>query len=515
MKKIKYFLSILICLVMVALPTGLTYAIQQPSASGISKVANFPAQTTQEYPLTCHFGIDVVQPFTSYDLSTLGVGSYLDWGRYRNSSVPANIEYFRVLQVMDLHYSKLKGLLSGLLANDPGATWIIGNEPDSEVSYQDHISAETYAERFFELATIIRQDDPKAKIGFGSIIQPTPVRIYYLTLAMNKLVDLAGGAVQAHALIDFYPIHAYILNEGELYDANGKSISWGAGVPVGYDAATWPAPETIHPEWGETYKTYDINIFKGRLIAFRQWMAAQGEQDKPLWITEYGSLFPAEGNPYLYVSEKDSADYMVQTYDFMLGYKDPGIGYAADDYRLVQKWFWYSLNGPTTAFGGSLYNPLTQRLTEVGQRFFQYDPSLTAVPITDPDVYIVPGSLVLTPISESILPGRVNYKATVKVANNISSDRQVPGQVNLYDGATLVGSFQAMLPRCSGTEQVSFPLKNLAPGEIHNFKASISVLANNGTDLNLSNNELTFNSVTVPVPTTYSQIPVYLPMVKR
>ena len=509
MKTIRSLFSILMLLAIIALATRPVSANQQAT----SFQQQSPAAPTAA-PQTCHFGLAVVIPFASYDLSTLGIGSYLDFGRIRNSSVPANIDYFRV-QYLGGNFAGLKKAFPVILSRYPGSTWIIGNEPDSEVTYQDHLLAETYAQRFFELATIIRQNDPNAKIGFGAIIQPTPVRIYYLTLAMNKLVELAGGAAQAHALIDFYPIHSYILNEAELYGPDGKSISWGAGVPVGYDPATWPAPELIHPEWGETYKTYDINIFKTRVIAFRQWMKDQGEQNKPLWITEYGSLFPAEGNPYLYTSDQDTANYMAQTYDFMLGYKDPSIGYAADDNRLVQKWSWYSLNDTRTHFGGSLYNPATQRLTVVGERFFQYDPSLTAVPVTNPDVYVIPGSLVLTPISASTVAGRANYKVTVKVANNISSDRQTGGQVDLYDGATLIGSVQTMLPRCSGTLQVSYLMKNLAPGVTHNFTAKVSLLSGNGTDTNLANNNLAFDPVALPVATTYPRPSAYFPLAKK
>ena len=513
---------------MVALPTERTNAIQQPSAAGISQVASISAQTTQEDPyiqhfpvvfkappLTCHFGIAVVNPFTSYDLSPLGIGNYLDWWRVRDSTVPANIDYFRVLQVNDVNYPLLKDQLPGLLSNNPSATWIIGNEPDSEVSYQDHISAETYAERFFDLATLIRQNDPKAKIGFGPIIQPTPIRIYYLTLAMNRLAQLAGSSTQAHALIDFYPIHSFILNEAELYGPDGKTISWGAGVPIGYDPATWPAPELIHPEWGETWMTYDINIFKTRVIAFRQWMKDQGEQNKPLWITEFGSLFPPEGNPYLYASDQDTANFMAQTFDFMLGYKDPQIGFGEDDSRLVQKWTWFSLNDARTQFGGSLYNPVTQRLTPVGERFYQYDPSLTAVPVTNPDVYVIPGSLVLTPISASNLPGQVNYKVTVKVSNNLSSDRQTGGQIDLYDGETIIGSIQTELPRCGGTSQVSFLLKDMLPSETHIFTAKVSLLPGNGTDTNLANNNLAFDPVALPAPTVYPKPSAYFPLANK
>jgi hypothetical protein len=389
----------------------------------------------------------------------------VDWGANRNPSIPANVDYFRVLYVNNTSFLTNLARLPGLLAKNPGAVWIIGNEPDSEVTYQDHITAEIYGERFYDLATMIRQDDPTATIAFGPVIQPTPIRMYYLTKALNRVAQLAGGVAQAHALIDVYTIHGFILNEAQLYDANGKSLSLGAGLPVGYDPATWPAPELIHPEWGETWKIFDINIFKSRLIGFRQWMKDQGDQNKPLWITEFGVLFPPMGNPYLYVSDPDTANYMAQTYDLMLGYKDPTLGYPADDNCLVQKWTWFSLNDRRTVFGGTLYDPANNHSTVVGDRFAQYDPPLSAVPVTNPTVYVVPNNLTATPISNSTLPGRVNYKVSLRIGNQVSSDRRTGVMANLYEGSTLIGSVSTEIPRCSGNVQVEYLMRDMLPGQ--------------------------------------------------
>ena len=510
-------------MVLITLPSGPIEANQQPIFVKITNAVTNPAQSTpappyqQNFPVvfkgpapTCHFGIAVVNSVNDYDLSTLGVGSYLDWSRLRNSSVPANIDYYNVLNVGDINYAAIKAQLPGLLMSNPGATWLIGNEPDAEVTYQDHVSAETYGERFFELATIIRQNDPKAKIGFGTVIQLTPIRIFYLTKALNRLVQLAGSAVQAHALIDVYAVHGFNLNEQPLYDANGKNISWGAGVPIGYDPATWPAPEVIRIDLGETYKTYDINIFKSRVINFRQWMKDEGEQNKPLWITEFGSLFPSIGNIYLQVSDLQTANFMDQTYDFMLGEKDPQLGFNDDDNRLVQKWTWYSLDQYRNVFGGSLFDPLTHQLTPVGERFMQYEPSLAAVPVTNPDVYMMTDGLRVTPVIKSSQPGRVNYKITVKVSNNLSSDRHTGVQIDLFDAGTLIGSIQTELPRCGGTALASFLMNGLLPGSMHTFTARVTLLAGNGIDTNPANNQVAFAPISLTPLLVY-----YLPAVYR
>ena len=296
MKRILSFLTVPVLFAIIALPTRSIQAYQPAQSLGIINPAAVSAQVSSANPVesqdsdgsiaslssTCHFGISVISNWNDVDLSTLGVGNFLDWGRNRDTAViknvAENIDYYRVLNLFDKNYAALKLELPGLVAKGYGAAWIIGNEPDSEVTYQNHISAETYGQRYFELANIIRQNDPTAKIGFGAIMQVTPIRLYYLDLALNQLAQLAGGVAQAHALIDFYAIHAYILNETQLYDpATGKDVGWGTGVPVGYDPSTWPAPEAIHTEWGETYKLYDIDIFKARLIEFRQWMVDHGQ----------------------------------------------------------------------------------------------------------------------------------------------------------------------------------------------------------------------------------------------
>ncbi len=109
---------------------------------------------------SCHFGVTVPNGLVGYDLSILGVDSYLDWWHNsKPSTVADNIQYYKVLQVGDLHYSANLAALPRLVSDNPGAVWIIGNEPDAEVTFQDHISAETYAERFYAMATYIRAHD--------------------------------------------------------------------------------------------------------------------------------------------------------------------------------------------------------------------------------------------------------------------------------------------------------------------------------------------------------------------
>jgi hypothetical protein len=191
---------------------------------------------------------------------------------------------------------------------------------------------------------------------------------------------------------------------------------------------------------------------------------------------------------------------MEQTFDFMLGTQDPALGYKDDSYRLVQKWMWWSLNYDVSKFGGSLYDPQNHQLTTVGDHFIKYNPPITSVPVTNPDVYIDSSSPTITP--GSIIgqqPNHFNYKITVKVSNLVSSDRLTGVQVDLYLAGNLVGSVQTNLPRCAGELPVTFNVNNLQAGDSYTFKAQVSLISGNGTDINPSNNEMIFPPITMSI----------------
>jgi hypothetical protein len=247
-----------------------------------------------------------------------------------------------------------------------GEVWIIGNEPD-RYYYQDSVTPEVYAQRYFDIAIRIRYLDPTAKLGFGSVVQPTPIRIRYLERAIEEfaaLCDPSDDCENAMDLIDIWSIHAFILNE--------HPLQWGAGVPVGFENDRSDAIQII-----DYSDTHSKEIFSQRVVNFRVWMNQIGERDKPLWITEYGSLFPPEdpigGPDYVNVDDSTTANFMVATFDFMLSATDQNTGFPGDENRLVQRWFWYSLNEYRYVFGGSLFDPDNDhQITVVGTAFKRY-----------------------------------------------------------------------------------------------------------------------------------------------
>lgn len=448
----------------------------------------------------CRFGIGVANGLTGYDLTQLGVGSYLDWAATRSSLVPATIQFFYVLRVGDSTYNDTLSSLPAKVAANPGAVWIVGNEPDAEVAYQDHIPAHVYAQRYYALATIIRSLDPTALIAFGTVIQPTPIRLYYLDLTLNHLDTLTGSRAATHDLIDVLSIHNFILNEQPIYQ-NGVPVSWGAGVPPGYAAGVWPAPFviTIGGSTDETYKTHSIEIFRERIIQFRAWMKQEGLRDRPLWITEYGSLFPSVGTSFLTVSDAETADFLQQTMDFMLSAKDANTGYQHDDNRLVQHFVWYSLNENRARFGGSLYDPNTGRLTPVGERYVNYDPpALAGIAPKPADLYVLQNSLIVAPVSRVPNTGLVNYRVWLRASNAIASEYRTQIRARLYDNDVFVGEQVTYLPRCAGQSVFDFMLYGRQPTEMHTLRFELSLLGGNGPEINPGDNQYTFPPFALP-----------------
>jgi len=338
------------------------------------------------------FGITVPYPSGVESLiESINVRAVLDW-RINNTSLvlPENVEYIHVIRVSDAAYGEgaLLDTLPDIIRNNLGDVWIIGNEPD-RFCYQDSVNPEVYADRYFNIATLIRSIDNTAKLGFGSIVQPTPIRIQYLQRAIDKLIEKSGNnRANAMALIDIWSIHAFILNE--------HPYEWGAGIPVGF--YTYPLEdvtfnripaecftgEVYENDWSKAIKitnfseTYSIDIFTSRILQFRQWMNSIGERNKPLWITEYGSLLPPIDPPcivepcvdYVNVSDFETLNFMTNTFHFLLYSTDPVFGLQNDDNHLVQRWFWYSLNDYRYKFGGTLFDPDNDNeITIVGGSF--------------------------------------------------------------------------------------------------------------------------------------------------
>ncbi|OJX41235.1 MAG: hypothetical protein BGO78_00350 [Chloroflexi bacterium 44-23] len=268
---------------------------------------------------------------------------YLDW---KTSAIPSGQapEYWQMIRLSASGYTPSANEIKALTVNFPGHVWIIGNEPDN--IWQDNIPAKEFAQYYHEIYALIKNFDPTAKIAVGAISQPTQLRLSYLNQVLNEYKQQYHQSLPA----DWWTLHAYVLRE--------EVDSWGAGIPPG-----------MTQKRGDLYMIEDhsnLSIFKENVIQFRKWMNNNGYQNKPLAITEFGILLPAEfGSTPSLVS-----DYLKETFLWLESATDSEIGYPADNDRLVQKFAWFSLadiNFPVA----DLAELSTNSLTSTGETFFK------------------------------------------------------------------------------------------------------------------------------------------------
>lgn len=374
---------------------------------------------------------------------------------------------------------------------------MVGNEPDTYYEAQDELFPEVYGDRYYEIATSIRRLDPTARIGFGSVVQPTPIRLRYLGKAWNELISRSGSPAAASKLIDIWSVHGFILNE--------IMGGWGTGVPPGFLYDHEDAIENL-----SFADTYSIEIFQQRISALRDWMKEIGEQNKPLWITEYGSLFPPidpPGHDYENVSDEDTAAYMLETFNYMLSATDDLTGLPGDGNLLVQRWYWYSLNEHRYTFGGTIFDPDNGNLpTWVGEKFIEYQ----ALNQEQPDLF--PASLSITPISFDPLHNLGNYRVNLVIGNKMFADASCV-QVWLYDGDPNAGGIliagpipSSAIKSANGMGVVSVPWNEILPLTPHILY--VQVVSIGVTDTDPSNNLASFSVFTELPESTF--IPLIL-----
>ncbi len=436
---LRLFYSVTAALLALTCVLLLTGMVHSASVQGQTSIDRFATEAHASYP-NCRFGVGgLVDGFAVADLN---VGVSMDWSARTAPPRPNGADYVQTVRIRaDLiagyTFSPTTNTLYLIMDQNPGAVWLIGNEPDSP--WQDDLLPETYARAYHQLYDLIRQHDPSAYIGAGSIVQPTPLRMQYLDQVLDAYRNLYGEPLPA----DLWSIHSYILPESNFN---------GAGVPPGITATQ-----------GILYKRYDMfstAIFRQRLIDFRTWMRDRGYRDTPLYITEFGELYPYP--PYIvspyddeaggYMTEDRVATFMTGTFDILLNLSDPSVGYPADANRLVQSWLWYSVSDP--GYGGLLFDPGSAR-RPLGDVFAAYTQAISpSVDLLAVRVMADPGAISYTGQLET-----TTLKALVSNIGNISIT--APITVAFYSGTpptgVMIGSqvITTRLGGCAGTVEVS------------------------------------------------------------
>ena len=418
-----------------------------------------------DYP-NCRFGVG--GSIESYPVTELNIGWHMDWSAQPTPTLTNGAEYVQVVRLAPdvssgYRFTPATDTLHLIIDQNPGAIWLVGNEPDSP--WQDNLVPEDYARAYHHVYTLIKQRDPSARLGAGSIVQPTPLRFQYLDRVLNSYRQLYGEAMPA----DLWNVHTYILREIDASDPeaqpNGPYEVWGAFIPPGLTATRGVLYEKS--------QMFSLDIFWQRLNDFRTWMRDNSYRDVPLYITELGELFPyppdTPGGAFYYdefgvpITEERVATFMTSTFDILLNLLDPEIGYPVDGNRLVQRWLWYSVSG--TNLGGALYDPVTRQRRLLGDVFSSYTHAIS------PGVDLLAVRVVAEPavIRYAGQPETTTLKATISNIGNIAMT--APMTVAFYAGTPPTGTpiglprlITSVLEGCAGTAEVSTTWSNLGAG---------------------------------------------------
>lgn len=238
---------------------------------------------------------------------------YLDASFQVPDDASIGMEYVPMVYDLDVPTATLESVVQSL----PGRVWLVGNEPD--VRWQGNLTPEAYAAGYHRVYRIIKRIDPTAQVAIGGISQVTPLRLAYLDRVLEHYAATYGHSMP----VDVWNFHAFILQE--------KRDDWGVDIPPGFESVNEGRLYTVEGHG-------DLNLLREQIVTMRAWMQARGQQDKPLWLTEYGILMPAA---YGFPPEVVAA-YMQDSFDLFRELRDPDLGWAEDEDRLLQRWIWFS-----------------------------------------------------------------------------------------------------------------------------------------------------------------------------
>lgn len=298
------------------------------------------------FPLRQRVG--VVAPMADIDryaVAQLGAGWYVTGLTELEPQKPDGMDFAQLVPVLGAEPQVAPDRLQEIARQNPGALWLVGNEPD--VIWQDDSSPREYARVYRDVYSIVKGVDSNAQIAIGGIAQVTPLRLRYLDAVLVAYEELYDQPMP----VDVWNIHLAILRE--------ERGSWGVDIPPGFNE-----------DAGILYEiedNADVEILKEQVVTFRRWMAERGLREKPLIVTEFSVLMPAE---YGFPPERVRG-FMLAAFDLLVSATDGRFGYPADENRLVQRWAWYSVADRVYSTG-NLFDPETGQITPLGRAFGEY-----------------------------------------------------------------------------------------------------------------------------------------------
>ena len=235
-------------------------------------------------------------------------------------------------------------------------------------------------------------------------------------------------------------------------------------------------------------------------------MNTNGYNGKPVYLSEYGVLLPDWYRPAVDFSPERVNEFMTASFDFVLNEKDETLGNPADDYRLVQRLSWYSVNddyraGTPYSYNGNLFDPRTFERSEMGDNYAAYTRALA------PKVDLLPISLQSVSIQK---PGSTNvFSVTLsaEIANSGNQNHDQRAMVTFFNGDPLttgkqIGeSLPIAISGCGETAKAEYMWKSVATGT---YKIYVQVDSNNSVAESNEENNLLSTEISVTRGTSTS-----------
>lgn len=212
-----------------ALLTTLLASLFLLPTSVVQADTDVPPPTNCLYPSAAdRFGITVYSSdeITRYNVTPLSAGRYLNWRADLTPARPNAIPYYFMVRVGENTFFPNVDTLKSVAFNNPGSTWIIGNEAD--VIWQDNTTPAAYARVYHTVYNAIKSIDPTAKFVISGVVQVSPLRLHWLDLVWDSYYSMYGTEIP----VDIWNIHTYIANE--MHQEWGFEIPPGIPNAVGY-----------------------------------------------------------------------------------------------------------------------------------------------------------------------------------------------------------------------------------------------------------------------------------------
>ncbi len=211
------------------------------------------------------FTVYADQQIENFNVTPLGARNYLNWRSDLTPAHPNAMGYTFMVRVGELGTWPTLEELTTVALNNPGGTWIVGNEGD--VVWQDNTTPETYARRYHEVYTAIKAADPYARFVVNGVAQVSPLRLAWLDRVWDSYLATYGVEMP----VDVWNIHTYIANE--------MHQEWGAEIPPGIDNAVGYSERLgTHWELEARPSASGGTVHRSRTVGARAYFAFRGSQ---------------------------------------------------------------------------------------------------------------------------------------------------------------------------------------------------------------------------------------------